>query len=324
LNFSDFAWKISTYRPVELGDVEFEILGYFATRISASTYEVFKTLNTVSLATRNKPASYKNIHKRVKRILQLNLIEEIIGQFERGAKHYRVSTYGLICYAGRTITESDNHIKHNKKNIAIQSLLQFFEEKSIDSFILVKTFPAREIRDYLRDCCAVTIDICNEEWNKIKRYQIEDILPSDEVIQKYMSYLDGKKVNQSILNEVIEYEKRLLNKSQSDENLRLIYHEFRNKVPASKKGRFPPFPLGEIYDNIVCRLRCELEKKIKSLTNNIVTRLGEIADSEDMEIKAQADYSLAAILTDKNFLELAKIMKENFVKGYAQLQLHGN
>jgi hypothetical protein len=184
--FSNFTSKVSTYRPPELGDVEFEILGHFANRISASTYEVFKMLDTASLTARNKPASYKNIHKRVKRLAQLKLIEEIKGDFERGAKHYRVSTYGLISYAGRIITESDEHIKRNKKDIAIQCLLlQFFEEKTIDSFNSLEAFPAKEICDYLHDCCAATINICKEEWSKIKRYQIDDILPSDEVIQKY-------------------------------------------------------------------------------------------------------------------------------------------
>lgn len=164
-------------------------------------------------ATRRTPASYKNTHKRVKRLAQLKLIEEIKGHFERGAKHYRVSTYGLISYVGRIITESEGHIKNNKKDIVIQCLLlQFFEEETIDSFYLLKAFPTIEIGNYLHDCCSVTISICKEIWNRIKRSQIEDILPSDEVIQKYMTYLDGKKVDKSILNEVIEYEKRLLRK----------------------------------------------------------------------------------------------------------------
>ena len=209
---------------------------------------------------------------------------------------------------------------HNKNDIVIQCLLlQFFEQETIDSFNSLEAFPAREICDYLHDCCAATIDICKEEWSKIKRYQIEDILPSDEVIQKYMSYLDGKKADESIFNEIIRYEKRLLRKSQNDENLRLISHEFRNKPPASKKGRFPPFPLDNIYDQIVCRLRFELEAKINSLANTLVIRLGEIATSEDIETKAQGDYSLAAILTDKKFRELVKPMKKNFEAGYYQL-----
>jgi hypothetical protein len=34
-----------------------------------------------------------------------------------------------------------------------------------------------------------------------------------------------------------------------------------------------------------------------------------------MEIKAQADYSLAAILTDNRFYERVEITKDNFDKG---------
>jgi hypothetical protein len=324
--FYNLTTKVSTYRPAELGDVEFKILGYFVENGSTfSTYQIFKMFNTAKTTsgTRKTPASYKNTHKRVKRLAQLRLIEEIKGDFERGAKHYRATTYGLMSYVGRIITESDDHIKHNKKDIAIQCLLlQFFEEKTIDSFNLLKAFPAGEIADYLHDCCAVTIDICKEEWNKIKRYQIEDILPSDEVIQKYMSYLDGKKVDQSVLNEIIQYQKRLLRKSQNDENLRLIYHELKDKRSASKKG-FPPFPLDEIYDHIVYRLRFQLETKIKSLTKTLVIRFGEM----DIESKAQKDDSLAAILTDKKFLKWVDLMKkdfdkdyENFGKGYLELK----
>ena len=139
-----------------------------------------------------------------------------------------------------------------------------------------------------------------------------------------MSYLDDKKVDKSILNEIIQYEKKLQRKSQNDEIVRFIYHEFGNKPPASKKGRFPPFPLDEIYNHIICRLRFELETKMKSLATTLVTRLGEIATSEDIETKAQADYSLAAFLTDRKFFELVKLMQKNFDKGYAQLQLFSN
>lgn len=324
VDFREYTWKISTYRPPELGPVEFEMLEYFACRISASTYEVFKMLNTTSLATRNKPVPYQNIHKRVKRLLQLKLIEEIKGQFERGAKFYKVSTYGLMSYAGTVTTESDGYIKNNKNDIVIQCLLlQFLEEKTIDSFHLLKDFPTREIGDYFHDCCSVTVSTCKELWNKIRQYQIDDILPSDEVIQKYMSYLDDKKVDQSVLNEIIQYEKRLLRKSQNDENLRLISHELKDKRSASKKGRFPPFPLDEIYDHILCRLRFQLEAKIKSLAKTLVIHLSEM----DIESKAQKDDSLAAILTDKKFLKWVDLMKkdfdkdyENFAKGYLQLK----
>src|SRR5215469_13391828 len=209
MNFDEYAWKVSTYRPVELGDVEFQILSYFANGSSLSTYQLLKIFNKLRATPASKIAtSYKNIHKRVKRLAQLKLIEEIKGPFGRHARYYRASTYGLISYFGRVITKSDGHIKHNKEDIVIQCLLlQFFEEKTIDSFYRLGLFPTKEICDYLHDCCSVTISICREHWNKIKQFNIEDILPSDEVIQKYMAYLDGKKADQFVLKEIIQYEK---------------------------------------------------------------------------------------------------------------------
>jgi hypothetical protein len=118
-------------------------------------------------------------------------------------------------------------LKYDRRDIVIKCLLlQFFEEKTIDSF-------PKEICDYLYDCCSITISICREHWNKIKQYNIEDILPSDEVIQKYMI---DKEADKYILNEIIKYEKRLLRKYQSSESLRLIYHNLRQK-----KGAFHHF-----------------------------------------------------------------------------------
>ncbi|MGB6528178.1 MAG: hypothetical protein WBF33_08730 [Candidatus Nitrosopolaris sp.] len=67
----------------------------------------------------------------------------------------------------------------------------------------------------------------------------------------------------TILDEITEYEKRLLEKYQINENVKLIYHEFRREPPSSsKQGRFPAFPLDDIYNHIVCKLRFELETKL--------------------------------------------------------------
>lgn len=313
MNFREYSWKVSTYRPVELGDVEFEILSYFANGSSFSTYEVFKKFNKVratSPYTRAKtPTLYKNIHKRVKRLAQLKLIEETGEYSDRRAKHYRVSTYGLISFAGREITESDHHIKHNKKDIVIQCLLlQFFEEKTIDS---ASNPFSQEICYYLHDCCSVTISICRQHWNKIKQYNIEDILPSDEAIQKYMSYLDDNKVDQSILNEITEYEKKLLRKSQISNFVKSIY---------------PTFPLEDIHSNIVSAIQDQLSKKIESLASTLVTRLGELVAYEEIKSKEEIekilesihDYFLSHVLKDKKFFELVSIMKKNFDLGYRQ------
>jgi hypothetical protein len=65
--------------------------------------------------------------------------------------------------------------------------LECLEEETVDSFRSLKEFPTEEIRDYLPECCSMTVDICKEFWTKIQRYNITDILPDDYIIQKYMS-----------------------------------------------------------------------------------------------------------------------------------------
>ena len=98
--------------------------------------------------------------------MQLNLIEPVEGQHERGAKYYRISPYGLITYLGRTITEDDTFLHNNKENVVIRSLLlEFFDEETIDSFYRLKEYPTRDIGEYLHECCSTTVSV---HFNAIK------------------------------------------------------------------------------------------------------------------------------------------------------------
>ena len=111
----------------------------------------------------------------------------------------------------------------------------------------------------------------------------------------YMSYLDGKDVDQSVLNKIKKYEKKLLRKYQAN-NSDSSNDEFRKKVLAQEIDSYnedyfrhpfrsyltriamyadqvpkkrdyavekPPFPLLDIYYNIVYELRMKLEARIK-------------------------------------------------------------
>jgi hypothetical protein len=77
----------------------------------------------------------KNIHKRVRRLVELQLIEELDTHFERGAKHYKITLYGLISYFDYLgVEQGANTILRNKDSILIKSLvLQFFKEETIHS-----------------------------------------------------------------------------------------------------------------------------------------------------------------------------------------------
>ena len=191
--------------------MEFRILDYFANNESQSVYGIFKELKgEAEEYGRIKSSAYKDVHKRVKRLAQLKLVEQINEHFDRGAKHYRITPYGLITNLDMAMGDDDEFILMNKENIVIQSLLlQFFEEQTIDSFYLLKEFPTRDIGNYLYECGSITRDTCKKFWTKFNRYKITDILPSDDVIQKYMAYLDGKLVDQNVMNEIKEYERRL-------------------------------------------------------------------------------------------------------------------
>jgi hypothetical protein len=76
----------------------------------------------------------------------------------------------------------------NKENTVIRSLCLFLEEETIDSFLSLKEYPTQDIGEFLHDCCSITADICKEFWTESERYNITDILPNDDTIQKYMSY----------------------------------------------------------------------------------------------------------------------------------------
>ena len=353
MTFSEYTWLASTYRPPELGRAEIGILSIFAHSKSQSVYSIFKELKKAAeFWRRERSSAYKDVHKRVKRLVHLKLIEQIKEHFERGAKHYRITPYGLITYLDKVLTEDHSYILHNKENTVIQSLLfESLEEETIMySFHLLKEFPAADIGEYLHDCCSITADICKQFWTKIERYDIADILPNDEIIQKYMSYLDGKPVDQNVLDEIKEYQKRLSaklsndNKESDDKQLAdavdrydkeyfspegiRYYKRYKHVRPQIRNyvEERPPFPMLDIFHNIVWDLSVRLEDKTKLLAFHIVSILGDIVNS--FKIKNQdeleelfergRDYSLRGILKDKRFIEIVRTVKEEFDTGYKQ------
>ena len=327
-----YTWLVSTFRPVELGSVELDILSLFLENQSNSTYNIYKKSKEVGIKRDPrypKPIAYKNIHKRVKRLKQLGLIEPIEGHFDRGAKYYRASPYGLITYIGTVITEASSYINYNTDNLVIRSLLlQSFEEETISSFRSLKEFPTADIGEYLHECCSTTISICKGFWTKYNQYNTKNALPSDEIIQKYMAYIDGESVDRYVLDKIEEYRRGLpphLQFPKSDD-----YFYKNTRPPKKSKYNFEesPLPLLDIHFNIVVQLEITLEIKAKTLAFNLVSQLGGIVTSgelikskEELEegvLESGRDYSLYNILNDKRFIELVRKIKRDFEYGYKQ------
>jgi hypothetical protein len=283
---------LSTYKPTELGRVERSILYYFVENEHISAYDIFKDFVENKFS---KPISYKNIHKRVKRLEQLNLIQLVDENFDRGAKHYKITPYGLTSFLSNFTSEDANYIQLNKNNIVIKSLLlEYFEEETIDSFYALKDDNTSEISDYLRDCCSLIKNTCSKIWNEIEKYNIKDILPEDKIIQKYMIYLDERPIEHYAIKEIEQYKSRLSNRLlltkeeiiskniefnlNYDHYLRSKYGYSIRRIKEAKKDptkitEEPPFPLNYIYSELDY-LDYLLYQKVRSLAISLVNMIG--------------------------------------------------
>src|SRR5918992_438364 len=116
-------------RNIILGPVEEEFLKYFAENLYLSAYQVRSLHNSrqklwIYKHTQKQepnPMIYKNVHKRVKRLYELKLIEKEEKEFKHRAIYYRLSTggiYYLIHNKSREfITLLQNVLQNHSDNI---------------------------------------------------------------------------------------------------------------------------------------------------------------------------------------------------------------
>jgi hypothetical protein len=165
-----------------------------------------------------------------------------------------------------------------------------------------------------------------------------------------MSYLDGKLVDQIVLDEIKEYQKRLTAKLRNDVNesddrqLANAIDKYDKKYFSSKYIEYfkgykrvrpqirnyveerPPFPMLDIFHDIVWDLGVRLDDKTKLLAFHIVSILGDLINSKKIKnqdeledlFESGRDYSLRGILKDKRFIEIVRAIKEEFDTGYKQ------
>lgn len=327
----------STFRPKDLGWVELSILEKFARNPHMSAYAVFKYYKETPL---EKPIAYKNIHKRIKRLEELRLIQPLEKYFERGAKHYEITTHGLFTYMSIFTSEGANFIHNHKDNVILRSLLlEYFEEETIASIGSLEDPNTSELAEYMYECCSSTRKTCSDIWNKITKYGLDKIMPSDKIIQEYVLYLDGRYVEDSVLKEIEQYKKRLQDyllclKEDSKSDIEYEYY-LRSKFPytyelneAKKdpKNFEPPFPFNYMYVELDY-LDNSFEEKMKSFAFYLVTLIGGFAEyceaknQEELDESLEGfgrDMSMYKMLNDKKLLALVTDLKKEFDLGYRQ------
>jgi hypothetical protein len=155
--------------------VEKEFLQYFAQNVCLSAYQILSLHNNSRY---NHPMVYKNVHTRVIRLYELNLIENVEKESERGAKYYRLSTggiYNLIRKQRRLFIKIIKNVLQNyEDNIIFKMLLYPYLEKNTILHIY-DTRLLSKICGYLYDCCEAT-EIALDSINNIDgRYISEEV-----------------------------------------------------------------------------------------------------------------------------------------------------
>lgn len=123
------------------------------------------------------PISYKNTHQWIQKLYSLGVIEEIFGNYARGARFYRISTGGwlqlILDYTLGSTWYEQALVKYYDQNIFFKTfILPYFE---IDT---VKTLKWLGLHLYLRDCCEATIlyleEVQDRDWLSTKIHSEEE------------------------------------------------------------------------------------------------------------------------------------------------------
>src|SRR6185437_11419098 len=109
------------------------LLSLFVFNSHLSIYQIFKIIESKEL----KPIAYKNIHKKVKKLIELNLIERIGDsnisekELEKGAKYYKLSEEGIftLFYDSNVLAKPSYYYydqTFDRENDITQKLLNIF------------------------------------------------------------------------------------------------------------------------------------------------------------------------------------------------------
>lgn len=135
----------------QLSRDQLHLLARFVSRRSFSTYDLFKSLRI----------SYKNVHKKVQRLLALDLIQKKPGVWRRDAKHYELTAQGLY-YLFLNFSHISHWIVLNAASILSNYAGDILWATFLYPYIKLKTIKQIEnihflfdIFNYLHECCTL-------------------------------------------------------------------------------------------------------------------------------------------------------------------------
>jgi hypothetical protein len=103
------------------------------------------------------PMAYKNVHRRIKKLFEANLIEEIKieGGFKHGARNYKLTTRGLVyIFSELGAVLNINKISTYSENILFKTLVYPYFERNTIKYATYSLIGL--IESYLEECCQIT------------------------------------------------------------------------------------------------------------------------------------------------------------------------
>jgi len=143
-------------RPMEdIGYLEEEFLE-FVLEGTTSPYQIFRRLKKEDGM---QPIAYKNVHRRIRKLLDLNMIEEIktLGGFKHGARNFRLTTRGIVYIfseLGAPQSKSKILLSYYSANTLFKTFLYPYLEANTIKSATYSLF--RLIENYLEECCRIT------------------------------------------------------------------------------------------------------------------------------------------------------------------------
>lgn len=164
-----FMSEIRGCEIMTLGQREEQFLRMIGIAKEISVYEIYSALNegeTDKGKARKLPdlrsphddsMSYKNVHKRVKRLYQMNLIEEVKEKrrYRRKIK-YKLTSHGFLQFFTSTVSHPvfslSELLGNYKDNLILDTILfQYFRMETVQELITI--FDQWIFHGYLRECC---------------------------------------------------------------------------------------------------------------------------------------------------------------------------
>ena len=136
---------------IDIGPVALSILEHFVDKPEFSTYQIYKALKTTIFK-----LEYKNVHKRIQRLIELNFIRKVDKEkSKRNAIYYRLTSEGFFYFLRKerqSIIKGQQIFENYGSDKSFQALLYPY----IDSSTIVKMNSLEfyvEVLLHMKQCC---------------------------------------------------------------------------------------------------------------------------------------------------------------------------